>query len=298
MIQFNKKIAIVFALISSYSVFGFAADVASDFPTAFTANYHLLATGHVSSNPGSKLDSSDEIFERSQKDGDLSWAVKSSPCAQNKSYQCVGIYKKGSSKILGNQMNPFNPVLTDSGFTLLRINPENGDKNSVIKCNSKFTQNFTRDEVNLANCVEYSKSICKKWTDYISQNSAEFTKVFDKVAECTDVMKSVDKFKVVLRNTFQGEIKQSEKDISGAFDGAAHPDRKTTGFGTKAQLSQSELSPHISTYKDILDRTADCSKYEGFFDKGFSGTGKNTSMTLPQGKLYRESTEKPAKAKQ
>lgn len=295
---YSIKNTIGFVLLNLLAASSFAIDVSNDFPNAFNHGYYLQANGELSTKSG-KNEEGLEPHERSQKNGNLEWAVKSLPCSQNKAFKCVGIFKSESSKIQGNQMSPFSPLISDAGFTILRMNPEDSSQNSVIKCNSKFTQNMTRDAANLANCAEYSRSICKQWTDYIIQNEAEFSKVVDKVEECTDVMKSVDKININLRNIFQGKIKESEKDIAEAFDSTAHPNRKIV-ITTNVEFSQSKLSPHISTYKEMLDRTQDCRKYEDFFAKGFKGTGSQARLSssvggaVPSGK---PSITKPVKTK-
>lgn len=271
MIQLNKKILLIFVSLNIYSQISTAADLTNDLPTAFFSNYNITSEGDLVRTAVSADNSigTPYVFDRSEKDGVIDWSVTSYPCKQNKAFRCIGIYKNEKSKVIGNQMSFTSSVVSTSGFTLLRMNPNNGEQNSVIKCNSKFTENLTQDDANLANCVEYSKANCKKWTDY--SNTEEFKKVVSKAKECTDIMKSIDNINIQLRKTFQSEIKQSEKDIAKSFDNATHPDRKFS-IPTDVEYSQDKLSPHISTYKDIFDRTSDCAKYESFFVKKYSGT--------------------------
>lgn len=269
MIHLSKK-ALVFALVSSYSIFSFAGSyfVDSIFPSGFYANYILLPNGAIVK--ASDKSKAMEVFNN-KKDGSLDWSVNSMPCAQNKSFQCVGVYIAEDTKVQGNQMNPFADAVSKGGFTMLKLDPKNAENNSVIKCKNKFTQGMVRDEGRLANCFEYSKAICKNWYDYINKNAAEFSQVVDKVQECESVMKSVDKININLRNIFQGEIKQSEKNISELYDATTHPDR-SVGLTTKTEFTQDKLSPHILTYKDIFERTSDCKSYEDIFTKGYNGT--------------------------
>lgn len=275
MIHFRKKIFLTFILLSVCSSFSLANGIVSELPAAFFANYNVSADGSlyaVAQSTDTNL-AIPYVFDRSSDGEALNWAVTSYPCAQNKSFNCVGIYKNENSKILGNKMSPFPSILNESGFTLLKMNPLNGEQNTVIKCSSQFIEKpHQRDTANLANCVEYTKDSCKKWTDYINKNAAEFKKIVTKAEECTDVLSSVDKMNIQLRNTFQSDIKKSEKDITSSFDKASNPDRTFFSRSTKTEYSQDKLSPHISTFKDLFDRTSDCAQYESFFVKKYAGT--------------------------
>lgn len=289
---FSKKMVFAFSFSLTYSLFSFAAgDSYTDvFPAGFLSKYVLQPDGQIL-NVGDKS-IVQEVFNNSKIDGSLEWSVKSIECPQNKAFKCVGIYTQKDSKIVGSKMNPLASALSNSGFTMLKINPENGEQNSVVKCTSKFTQNTTRDEAKIANCVEYSKANCQKWVDFVSQNRAEVSKVIEQVEECTAVMKSVDKINVNLRNIFQGEIKQSEKDISLAYDNAAHPDR-WVGVGTKTEFTQDKLSPHVSSYMDMFTRSKDCNNFAELFVKKFPGTAPYRQVSSETGSGSRQGGKTP-----
>jgi len=295
MIYMSKTVVIAFSLLTFFSLSSFAGSQnhTDVFPNDFFRDYYMRGNGEIINTKANQIVG--EGFGLSKKDQTLAWSVKSEPCAQNKSLQCVGIYTQTSTKVKGNSNNPLSPQFNEAGFVMLKINHKDGEKNTLVKCNSSFTQNLLRDGANIANCVEYSKESCQKWADYKSQNAEKIKKLIAKKSECEDVMKSADEMNVNLRNIFQGEITKSQKDIEGSFDATTHPSRVGIGAGTSTQFVEDKISPYVSVYTDMFARNGDCAKFDDFFVKNYEGT--NSSRTISSEEVSSKPGKRPSARK-
>ncbi len=272
MTKFQKfyNLAIAFAFILSAPLA--QADL-PDAPKEFYRYYDLNNKGEIrninAKIPASLNESkSDATITRvfSTADDTTAWHVGSIPCSQNKEFSCVSVYTKKDSRSTGNQQSFLNKNRQDtSTFTLYQLNPKKPEQNTVVSCNSKFTTGGVRDRADLTGCVKYSKDSCDAWAKTVAAKKSLFTELAEKGAECSKLLQDADQLKIDMKNIFQGDIKDSEKEISKNFDEAT---RGNAGLRltTKVALQpDKDLNSQISTYQDIFKRSEGCDTYSEVF---------------------------------
>ncbi|MEQ1722881.1 MAG: hypothetical protein ABL930_06865 [Pseudobdellovibrio sp.] len=245
----------------------------SGLPADFSNLYDISAGGVVTAKPSRNARGNTGVtFEQnaastrvlSKGEGTAAWYVGSTPCPQNKQLNCVSVYNRDSHKIRGNQMNPLADEDHYGKYTLYRFDKDKENLHSVIKCGgSTFTTKLTRNAGNLKNCYEYTESKCKEWSQHINENFSDGDG--QKAEQCISLFKKIDQSRVKMVQLFQSDLKSSQKDIESQFDEATRADNNGIRISSSVEMNNPIKSPAILTYKDLVDRSNDCSENIALF---------------------------------
>ena len=286
MSNFQKIFSLLtfFALIFSTPVS--QADL-PDVPREFYRYYDVNNNGEIrninSRLPATLTESkSDSVVTRvfSTSDNTTAWHVGSIPCSQNKELSCVSVYNKKKSRSTGNQLSLINKNRQDtSTFTLYQLNPKKSEQNSVLSCDSKFMTGGVRDRADLSGCVKYSKENCQAWEKAVAVKKSLFKKLAEKNNECSKIFRDADQLKIEMKNIFQGDIKDSEKELSKNFDEATR-ENTALRLPTNVELQpETDLNSQIGNYQDIFKRSEGCETYSEVF--GETLNKKRASIESP-----------------
>lgn len=267
---------LIFSLVSVFTLSNMALAQNFELPQEFQHSFTLNSNGEIQKRNSSSTasdaytvkfnDAGVKVFASST--GTTAWYVGSNSCSQNKDLKCVSVYNRDSSKIQGNQMNPFASENHMGSYTLMRLNPKKQSESSVIKCNSSFLKKTVRDSGDLSNCVQYSKKSCAEWETELG-NSAAITTLEQKAQMCEQVANDITKLRTRMKTIFQSNLKDAEKDIQNNFDQATAGDR---GIGLVADVKTNEMkiNPNVLIYRDIFERSNDCVKYSNIIGNDYS----------------------------
>ncbi len=267
---------ILFTLVSIFTLTNSAFAQNFELPQEFQQSFTLNSNGEIQKKSSVGIsseaytvkfnDAGVKVFASST--GTTAWYVGSNSCSQNKDLKCVSVYNRDSSKIQGNQMNPFASENHLGSYTLMRINPKKQSESSVIKCNSSFLKKTIRDSGDLSNCAQYTKKSCADWENELG-NSPAITALEQKAEMCEQVAKDITKLRTRMKTIFQSDLKDAEKDIQNNFDAATAGDR---GIGLIADVKTKEMkiNPNVLIYRDIFERSNDCVKYSNIIGTDYS----------------------------
>lgn len=254
----------------------FAQAEISGLPKDFLANFDLTENGTIRQRDSSKTSdkfkverSGDSTRVFSKSSGTTAWHVGSNPCPQNKQLTCLSVYNRDSSRIIGNQHNPFADEDHKGTYSLFKFDKTSGVLQSAIKCKSKFTVSTVRDSGNLKNCFEYTQASCKTWNTYLENESGLTGAEVDIAKQCIDIFKKIDKTRIKAAQLFQSKLADSQKDIESQFDDATKSDGSLRMIAD-VKITTEPVSPSILHFQSLIDHTTSCGEYETLFEKNRS----------------------------
>lgn len=242
------------------------------FPTGFNDKINTNLEIVINGEPDLPSKKKPFAFHKSQ---ELKWSVNSTPCASNKNQRCIGIYEQPlPGTLTGNQANFLADIISNSTYTLLKVDKSNFNNNTIYKCKSKYINKSSfRDSANI-NCSTYKKESCKAWKDFTtnSKNIDSFNNLMANAEKCEQFTKEIKTFSTEINKTFTiGVDEKAKTDISVNFDSVTKPQRGgISPFRTDSNVQPLNINSSIFVYNDIIEKTKDCAKFAEFFDLRFN----------------------------
>ncbi|MBY0553988.1 hypothetical protein K2P97_05645 [bacterium] len=163
-------------------------------------------------------------------------------------------------------MNPFADEDHLGNYSLYRVDKNTGVLSSVIKCKSMLTTKLTVDEGSLKNCHEYSQNKCSEWLNFINKESGLVNGDMEKARECTDLFAKIDRARLRAVQIFQGDLKNSQKDLETQFDDSTRAD-KGLRIAASVKVTSSKPHPTLLKYEDLIDHSSECASNAAWFEK-------------------------------